>query len=90
MYNQITEIYKLFNYYNFRLLNYNLINNSIKLEFINLYNNCDKFSIIFEKEKIYTIIPLKLNNSCYRTNTNNINNTLNYLRNHLYLYSIQI
>ena len=87
MYNKLESLYNLFYSYNFNLAsNIYPKKNYFRLDFINIYNKADKFSIIFQNNSIFTIIPLKSKNYSFISNTYNLDFTLNFINKHLYNY----
>ena len=79
-------IYKLFNDYNFDLINKNIDNNSIQLDFSRQENIIDKFSIIKNENTYYTIIPLKKDNFSFKTKFSNLNDLIEFIDLHLFNY----
>jgi len=79
-------IYKLFNDYNFDLINQNIDNKSIQLDFSRQENIIDKFSIIKNENTYYTIIPLKKDNFSFKTKFTNLNDLIQFIDLHLFNY----
>lgn len=79
-------IYKLFNDYNFNLINQNIDNKSIQLDFSRQENIIDKFSIIKNENTYYTIIPLKKDNFSFKTKFTNLNDLIQFIDLHLFNY----
>lgn len=79
-------IYKLFNDYNFNLINQNIDKKSIQLDFSRQENIIDKFSIIKNENTYYTIIPLKKDNFSFKTKFTNLNDLIQFIDLHLFNY----
>ena len=79
-------IYKLFNDYNFDLINQNIDNKCIQLDFSRQENIIDKFSIIKNENTYYTIIPLKKDNFAFKTKFTNLNDLIQFIDLHLFNY----
>jgi hypothetical protein len=79
-------IYKLFNDYKFDLINQNIDNKSIQLDFSRQENIIDKFSIIKNENTYYTIIPLKKDNFSFKTKFTNLNDLIQFIDLHLFNY----
>ena len=79
-------IYKLFNDYNFDLINQNIDNKSIQLDFSRQENIIDKFSIIKNENTYYTIVPLKKDNFSFKTKFTNLNDLIQFIDLHLFNY----
>ena len=79
-------IYKLFNDYNFDLINHNIDNKCIQLDFSRQENIIDKFSIIKNDNTYYTIIPLKKENFAFKTKFSNLNDLIEFINLHLFNY----
>lgn len=79
-------IYKLFNDYNFDLINQNIHNKSIQLDFSRQENIIDKFSIIKNENTYYTIVPLKKDNFAFKTKFSNLNDLIQFIDLHLFNY----
>lgn len=79
-------IYKLFDNYNFNLINKTIDNKNIQLDFSKQENIIDKFSIIKNENTYYTIIPLKLKNFSFKTKFSNLNDLIYFIDLHLFYY----